>query len=66
MNRLKWAGLFGLAVLASPLVQANIASTFETGSEGWQVVSFADFSQDNYSVSGFRDRRLDSILLSEH
>lgn len=52
MNNLNSTVLLALTVLVTPLAQASVTSTFDFDNEGWQVVSFTDFSQDNYSVTG--------------
>ena len=34
----------------SQTVAASLRSDFESGTEGWQIVSFADFSANNYTI----------------
>ncbi len=41
-----------IALLISQPVHASVSSSFDVNSENWQIVSFADFSQNNYSIIG--------------
>ncbi|WP_415879216.1 hypothetical protein [Methylomonas sp. TEB] len=41
-----------IALLTSQPVLASVSSSFDVDSENWQIVSFADFSQNNYSIIG--------------
>ncbi|MCQ8116957.1 laminin B domain-containing protein [Methylomonas rosea] len=41
-----------IALLISQSVHASVSSSFDVNSENWQIVSFADFSQNNYSIIG--------------
>lgn len=52
MNRIHFPISFAIALLVSQPAQASVSSSFDTDSENWQVVSFADFSQNNYSIVG--------------
>ncbi len=52
---MKLASLFNftvvLALILQP-VQASVTSSFDVDSENWQIVSFADFSQNDYRIVG--------------
>ncbi|MBD9360128.1 laminin B domain-containing protein [Methylomonas fluvii] len=41
-----------VVLLTSQPVVASVSSSFDVDSENWQIVSFADFSQNNYSIIG--------------
>ncbi|MEI8572002.1 PEP-CTERM sorting domain-containing protein [Methylomonas sp. LW13] len=41
-----------IALLTSQPILASVSSSFDVDSENWQIVSFADFSQNNYSIIG--------------
>ncbi|MGZ0078024.1 laminin B domain-containing protein [Methylomonas sp. YC3] len=41
-----------IVLLTSQPVLASVSSSFDVDSENWQIVSFADFSQNNYSIIG--------------
>ncbi|TCV88316.1 MULTISPECIES: laminin B domain-containing protein [Methylomonas] len=52
MNRIPLPVSIVMTLLVSQPVHASVSSSFDTDSENWQIVSFADFSQNNYSIIG--------------